>query len=160
MTDQAQKDGWYIPWLFVAFFVVIFLMNGVFLYFAISTHSGLETESAYEEGLRYNEKIEAAAGENALGWRVAIDAERTEGGETRLTVTLTDRDGRPLSGREVTARFARPVKAGDDLGVVLTARGHGRYETETNLPFPGQWDIRVLVREGERTLRESKRVVL
>jgi len=49
-----------IPWYFVIFFLVLFIVDGIFVYLATSTHTGVVTENAYEKGLRYNEVIERA----------------------------------------------------------------------------------------------------
>ena len=41
-------------------FGIVFAVNGVFVYFAVSTWPGLSQSDAYEKGLRYNEVIRAA----------------------------------------------------------------------------------------------------
>jgi len=48
-----------IPLYFVAFFVVIAIFDGIFVYLATSTHSGVVTENAYQKGLNYNQYIDA-----------------------------------------------------------------------------------------------------
>jgi len=57
------------PWVFFAMFAVIIAVNGVMVAFAFGTWTGLETDGAYEKGLSYNDTLEAARRQAALGWR-------------------------------------------------------------------------------------------
>ena len=43
-----------IPWYFVIAFIIVFAVNGVFVYTAINTNRGVVTENAYEKGLDFN----------------------------------------------------------------------------------------------------------
>ena len=72
-------------------------------------------------------------------------------GQRVITVTLTDREGRSLTGGKVAARFVRPVEKVGVVEVDLAEGMIGRYAGEVVLPARGQWDVRVLVeRAGER----------
>lgn len=44
----------YIPLYFVLAFLVVFAVNGIFVYLAVSTNHGVVTENAYEKGLDYD----------------------------------------------------------------------------------------------------------
>ena len=112
-------DRW-IPWMFVAFFVVIAMVDAVFVTFAIKTRPGTVTEQAYEKGLAYNATLDAAEKQKALGW---TDVTTYEDGI--LSFTLKDKDGKPLSGAEVTAKITRPVAEGYDSTVKLAQTGEG-----------------------------------
>ena len=46
---------------FIVFFGLIFLVNGVFLYYALTTFGGGETSNPYRKGLHYNETLAEAA---------------------------------------------------------------------------------------------------
>ena len=56
-----------IPWYFVIAFLIVFTVNGFFVYMAIRTNHGVVTENAYEKGLEYNaivKKVQAQKLEN------------------------------------------------------------------------------------------------
>ncbi len=55
--------------LLIAFFGVIFAVNGYFLYSALSTHTGVVAIEPYRKGLAYNERIAADERQKALGWQ-------------------------------------------------------------------------------------------
>ena len=60
----------------IAFFGLIFLANGIFLYYALTTFGGGEKGSPYRSGLRYNETLAEAAraAERGLEGRLSYDA--------------------------------------------------------------------------------------
>ncbi|MEZ5690885.1 MAG: FixH family protein [Rickettsiales bacterium] len=47
-----------IPWYFVMVFLLVFAINGVFAYVAITTNKGVVTDNAYEKGLDYNHIVQ------------------------------------------------------------------------------------------------------
>jgi len=61
MPDSNLPDSRFwdrmIPWYFVLAFLVVFAVNGVFVYLAVSTKHDLVVENAYENGVNYNEIV-------------------------------------------------------------------------------------------------------
>ena len=76
----------------VAFFGLIFLVNGVFIYYALSTFGGGDTSDPYRKGLHYNDTLAEAAREAEQGW----DAKLIYGASGRLALTLTRNRRGPL----------------------------------------------------------------
>jgi nitrogen fixation protein FixH len=145
-----------IPWYIVAFFVVVAILDGIFVYLATSTHTGVVTERAYDKGIAYNETVAAAEAQQALGWQgeITLAADRT------LTFSLVDADGQPLSGATVKAEFMRPTQAGMDFTVELTEDAAGLYGAAVDFPVEGLWDVRVFALEGERDFQHHQRLVV
>lgn len=54
MSKKTPNDNIRIPLYFIAAFLVVFVVNGFFVYQAINTNHGVVTENAYEKGLDYN----------------------------------------------------------------------------------------------------------
>ena len=136
--------------LMLGFFGVVFAANGVFVYLATSSWTGLYTDDAYRKGLDYNQTIERAAAQQALGWRTSVSLDAVDQSTHRLTVLLNDRTERPLDNREVTATLRGTVSAGDDIAVPLNWTGSGHYSADVALPARGQWDVRVeVVRDSD-----------
>ena len=144
----------------LGFFGLIFAVNGVFVYFALSTFNGVHTENAYIKGLNYNAMIEAAERQAALGWRMETVLAPTGRGDI-LTVTMLTADGAPVDGLDIDGMFLRPAQDGLDRPVVLQQVGPGRYDARVALPVRGQWDLRLLAtaRDGA-TYRSVERVWL
>lgn len=157
-TRTAPRDRW-IPWLIVAGFAVVVLVNGVLVYFASASFTGLQTEGHYQRGLHYNEVLAAETSERKLGWTVAVDITELGNHRIRLSVAARDKAGAPLDGAEVRVRLVRPVQAGHDVDVTLAAAGAGRYAAEVELPLQGQWDILAQISHPSGKYNTAKRIV-
>ena len=57
---KNRKDGRIVLMALIAFFVVFASVDAYFVYKALSTHTGVVVEHAYEVGLNYNDIIEQA----------------------------------------------------------------------------------------------------
>ncbi len=53
-AKNKPNDNVRIPLYFVLAFLVVFAVNGVFVYNALTTHHGVVTENAYEKGLDFD----------------------------------------------------------------------------------------------------------
>lgn len=149
----AKPSDKYIPLYFVAFFTVVFAVNGVFVYKAVSTHTGVVTEDAYEKGLAYNKVIAAVDAQEALGLTSKIEVLGND-----IIYSLTDKNGK-LVKADVSARLIRPNQSGYDYDVKLQAED-GQYKAEANFPLKGLWRIEVLAKWDGQTYQQSKRVVV
>jgi nitrogen fixation protein FixH len=163
MTETLRRrfgGGRWIPWTFVAFFLVVFAVNGVMVTVAFTTWTGVTIQNPYERGRAYNDVLAAVRAQEALGWRADL---RFEGGNPthgRLGLTLADRDGRPLPGAVVRARFVRPSHQGFDFELPLLEREAGRYGAAFELPLPGLWEVRVHAVRAGQSYRLTDRIVV
>ena len=57
----------------VAFFGVVFAVNGVFFWFASDSWTGLSTEDAYRKGIAFNDQLARADAQKRLGWTAETD---------------------------------------------------------------------------------------
>ncbi|HTO82648.1 MAG TPA: FixH family protein [Methylomirabilota bacterium] len=168
-ADRESNRGWWYPLIFVFGLAIVIAVNGILVTTAIRSFSGLETDSAYQEGLAYNATIAAAQDQERLGWRMQLKVAPPPAGATSRTVELTasfaDHDGKPLTHRSVEALFVRPTLAGHDFKVTLAGQGSGVYGAAVEAPLSGQWDVTVLARyraaDGtDRTWQTTRRLYL
>jgi nitrogen fixation protein FixH len=145
-----------IPLYFVAFFVAIAIFDGIFIYLATSTHSGVVTENAYQKGLNYNQYIDAYNQQEIVGWSGNIDFIKSS-----LIFQLNDKQDQPIETAKVVAHISRSTKSGLDFKVLLEHKSKGMYENKTiNFPLKGQWDIRVLAQRNQQKFQKSKRIIV
>jgi nitrogen fixation protein FixH len=155
---RRRQPGHWIPWLFIGLFMIVLAANGVMIAIAVATFTGLETENAYQKGLAYNDRLEAVAEQERLGWRADFAATSGGGSQVELTLELADRLGAPIASAEVEARLVRPVQAGHDLTVRLEETDPGRYAAAVDLPLPGQWDVRLAAKARDSAYRLTERI--
>jgi len=151
---KQRPDGWWYPWIFVAFFAVVIGVNGVMITIATGTFTGLDTKDHYRKGLAYNESIKGARQQAALGWTVDVAALGD-----RLAVEFKDKEGKAITGLALSGMMTRPTHVDDDLALgSFTETRPGYYETALSLPKKGQWDARILAVKGEQSFQMVERL--
>jgi nitrogen fixation protein FixH len=141
-----------------AFFGTMFVVNGIFVYYALTTFGGGETTDPYRKGLNYNETIAEAARQDQQDWRAQVIYGAAAG---RLTFNLSDSEGRPVSGLHFTGMLSRPVTDREDISATFEEVTSGTYAADVKLA-PGQWVIELqsdeLSRDGAPTYRLKQRL--
>jgi len=153
-------DGRHVLLGFIAFFGVIFLVNGIFLYFALTTFGGGDTSDPYRKGLHYNDTLAQSARLAELGWKEQL----VYGAETgRLALSLSDKDGQPVSGLHIDATVGRAATDRQDIAVKLGEAQAGNYTAVLRLA-PGQWVVQLqsedLSRAGDPAYRLKQRILV
>jgi nitrogen fixation protein FixH len=154
MTDAtaaaggAPLSGAKVLAILLTFFGVIFAVNGVMMFDAISTFSGQTNDHPYEVGLKYNTQIAAAAAQNGRRWNV----------ETTLSdgvrVTFRDADGQLLAGLTVSGVYAAPAAVKRDRAFAMTEVSPGVYSGPA--APAGMWDLRLVAQRDDAIVFQSE----
>ncbi len=161
---KTRKSGWWYPYIFVAAFMVVLVANGIMIYSATSTFTGLETENHYEKGNAYNTNIAMTRRQAELGWQVEakVDpvADSSMGARRLVAVeaSFKTKDGASLDGMAVRALFIRPVQPGHDVSIPLVSKGNGLYAARAELDFHGVWDLRVVAIAEKDSYQLAQRI--
>ncbi len=158
MTAAAlARRSRHIPWLFVLGFAIVVAVNGVMIWFAVGSFSGLYTPKPRDRGLRYNDVVAAQQARDTLGWRIEANwRPRSD----RLELVLTDRTGAPLDGARVTVELVRPAEKRPPLGVTMAAVDAGRHAGYAALPARGNWDLDIVVERDGQRFAQTRRMFL
>lgn len=166
-TTRITMSRWlaqyrWVPWAFVACFVLIFAVNGGLVYYALESWPGLTTDHAYDEGLAYNRVIDETAKEAKLGWKFSIDFARADKGSLsgRLVIDAKDGAGAALEGLAIRADLVRPVGDMPEMRFPVSGDGNGHYEAKLTLPRPGQWQVYIVAREGGTVFHTGARILV
>jgi nitrogen fixation protein FixH len=153
VTHDPRRSRW-IPWVFVGGMLLVVAVNAVLVVAALSTFTGVTTGRSYDRGRAYNQVLEEAARQEALGWRAGITLDGAA-----LHVAVTDREGLPVGGR-LTGTLLRPLE-GTEQPLDLAAAGPGRFLAALPALQPGQWEARLTLAgpQGQRfDIRQRIRV--
>ncbi len=146
---------------FLLFFGTIIAMNVTMLRLATSTFPGLETDSAYRAGQRFNREAAAAAEQAARGWRVEAAIVRDAAGAAHVAVSALDRDGRALTDLKGSVRLSHPADRRRDGVADLVPAAPGRFEATLPGIAPGRWTaVIAFERDGERLFLSRTRTVV
>jgi nitrogen fixation protein FixH len=129
----------------LAFFGAVFAVNGLLMYQALSTHTGLVANEPYRMGLAYNERIGAAARQAQLGWSERLDFGR----DGHALFVLAERDGRPVRGLRVEGVLGRPASNAHDVKLAFVETAPGEYAAQTAQVPAGSWLIALEARARE-----------
>lgn len=138
MAEQKPLTGRKVLAIMVAAFAVIIAANLTMLFAATGSFPGLVVKNSYIASQEFDRKT---AAQRALGWTAATEYEAG-----RLTVTMTGRDGEPVTGLAVVAVIGRPASDRDDVRLPLTEPAGARlgtYAAALDLA-PGRWRIEIL----------------
>jgi len=162
MSKSKRADGWWYPWIFVAGFCIVFPVNGLMAYFAVSTWTGLETKDYFNQGKSYNDVLEQRARQDALGWKVDFGYENVpvtddpRAGVFRLH--FTDKADHNLNNLYISAIAKRPTQEGYDQELIFTYKGKGTYVAKATLALPGLWELRYTATRGDDLFKMRSRV--
>ncbi|WP_018149375.1 FixH family protein [Henriciella marina] len=136
---EAKLKGWHVLLIFLAFFGVMFAVNGVFLYNAITSFPGEDIKKSYVQGLDYNDTLEARKEQVAAGWKI-----RAGVAGDRLRVEMDAPEAMARRELIVTATMRRAVTSHDDVELTLSPDEPGGVFSAA-LPdlAPGRWDVLV-----------------
>jgi nitrogen fixation protein FixH len=143
----------------LGFFGTILAMNVFMVRVALSSFSGVETESSYKAGLAFKKDLAAAQAQEERRWAVDADLQKESDG-TMVTVTVRDPESRPLTGLVTTARLSHPTDKRNDVTLDLSEVAPGRFQGLA-ATFQGQWDLVIEIRRDVETVfRSRSRVIL
>ncbi len=153
---EKKLKGWHVLLIFLAFFGVMFAVNGVFLYHAITSFPGEDVKKSYVQGLNYNQTLEARATQTELGWKAEAGLVDDE-----LVFRLQDEFGDPVSGYPVIAEARRLTTDSEDRVLTLAPGLHGEYRAFSGQLASGSWrvDFRVLDHDAEAILFTARKQV-
>ena len=157
LSPRVWTSRTFLFWI-LGFFAVVFAANAVFLWFAADSWSGLAAEESYRRGIDYNQVLDRATRQNALGWSTEAEFVQLGANSGTLSLALKEASGAAIENRDVQVRVSRPVGAGEGFSAALPMTSPGRYTAKIILPTAGQWDVRFEVAKpnGEPYLIETR----
>jgi nitrogen fixation protein FixH len=134
MNTQANHPftGRHMLSIMLAFFAAVFAANMSLVYFANHSWTGLVVKNSYVASQEFNkttQRLEQAAAD----FHAALKYENG-----KLSITLTDNSGQPVSGGIMKATLGRPSHEGEDQSFILLAQGNGVFVADHVLA-KGQW---------------------
>ena len=162
MSKSKRADGWWYPWIFVAGFGVVILVNGFMAYTAVHSWTGLENQHAFQHAQAYNAELAQRKTQALMGWQGHAEfvaqptQESAEAGVLHLRIT--DRQGQGVSGLVVGALAMRPTSEGHDRNLTFVEQEPGVYVTPADLPLPGQWELRITATRADDVFKMRQRI--
>lgn len=135
LAMETRLKGKHVLFILLGFFGIVFAVNGVFLYSALSTLPGEERGATYEAGLRYNTTLAEERTQEGLRW--SHKSQISPG--TPLTVTVANADGSPVAGLAIEGWLERPASNSANRKIAFKEVDAGRYEAAVEAADAGAW---------------------
>ncbi len=123
----------------------------VLLTLALGDPSMVAEPDYYQKALAWEETQQQRATNAALGWSVEVDSRSVDLTRRELRVVPRDAGGEVLEGAEVSVEAFHKARRAQPVQATLQARDGGAYSAVLPLRRPGLWELRLVVRRGERT---------
>jgi nitrogen fixation protein FixH len=134
---RRELKGRHVLMMLIAFFGVVFSVNGVFLAQALQTYTGVVSVEPYVKGLKYNDRIAAGERQAKLGWHETLSL----GVDGAISLAIADDGGRPVRGLKFVGSIGRPSTNSRDRAVALVETDPGRYVARTTALDEGTWVV-------------------
>jgi nitrogen fixation protein FixH len=157
-ATSGELTGRHVLAMLCAFFFVMFAANIALIYFALHTLHGSELENPYDASQAFNGQIAEARAQAERSWTANVMT-RAEGQGERIMVEFRDRDGAPIPGLAVTARFEHPFDAALDRLATLGSSGVD-YEGVATPIRPGRWTLVIEASRGTQRMFRSENKLL
>lgn len=159
--SERELTGRMVLLLLVAFFGIVFAVNGVMVREALSTFGGVETDSSYKAGQMFEHEVALAKAQDGRHWQVDAKLTPAAAGGTVLDIVARDAKGAALTGLAAVVTFERPPDRRLDRTLAVAEVSPGHFRGSAAALAGGQWTIVIeLSRQGARRFRSVSRVVL
>lgn len=139
-ADSAPFKAWHAFLWFAGFFGVMFAVNGIFLWTAITTFPGEDVKKSYLTGLTYNAELDRRAHQTEAGWNAGIGVSGS-GAQRQFTIRLMTKDRDALPAGAVTLDIRHPADRARDRTIALVPLGAGEYAADAADFAPGIWTV-------------------
>ena len=144
--------GWHMLAGFAAFFGVIIAVNFTMASLARSTFGRVVVENSYVAGQHYNEWLQRAEAQKALGWTESVRLD-----ESRHVIVRMAKGDAPLSGIAATGEATHPLGRAPAIALKFHTYDTGVVRSEQALPA-GRWQVTLSVRHNADIARYKQEI--
>ena len=138
--DGKTLKGHHVLFWMMGFFGLMFIVNGVFLWAALSSFPGEDVRHSYLQGLQFNQTIASLKHQEDMAWKAELGLIVESDGDV-LVARILDADGLALPSRNVTAELRRAATQDSDIILEMLPVGSGEYQAVLPVLSKGAWHV-------------------
>ena len=151
---MVKKKGRFIPYIIVAFFILIAVSDISLFIVAKDTFTGLVTENPYQKGIDFGKINDRQKDLVTSDWQGDISYQNKE-----ITFSLADKQGNPVDDAKVLLKVISPVTDKYDRTIEMRKSKGGLYKASYLFPKQGRWDIKIKAVKEKRQYFDHKRIL-
>lgn len=141
-VERGRFKGWHALLWFLGFFGFMFVVNGIFLWTAITTFPGEDVEKSYLTGIDYNQEIARRTHQENAGWSAEIGTSGQLPHRT-IHVRLIQKDGSVLATSGTVLLLRHPADRNLDRELELAPASAGVQTASLEGVGPGRWTVQI-----------------
>lgn len=175
VDEEPEQKGWFHwgPAIIVCFFLILAVVDSIIITLASKgassefmerflpePRSGAKIVSAFpgevsndyqEKYDQFNNYLEDRVEQRERGWVISNGWQQkpVNGKASVFSIDVKDKEGQPVTGAQVEARFLRPGDSRLDQTLMLSEHVRGSYGNSVTLTAPGLWSVVLTVVQGE-----------
>ncbi len=138
--EPKTLKGHHVLFWLLGFFGLMFVVNGVFLWAALTSFPGEDVRHSYLQGLQFNKTITSRQHQENKAWKAELGLVAEPGGNV-LVARILDADGLALPSRNVTAELRRAATQDSDIILEMLPVGSGEYRAALPIMVTGAWHV-------------------
>lgn len=150
-TSEKQLTGRHVLLMLLAFFGVMFVVNIIFAYLAVTSFTGEDVPKSYQQGVEYNKTIQARQAQQTLNWAVYANSYKADDQDTTIVVKILDETSQPVPDLSVTGIMRHPTDKAFDRNVELQSYEDGLYRANIDLT-DGTWTLVATAKVKDRAV--------
>ena len=158
-NKASRQDSGFIPYIFIIFFAIIFIVNFSYIYISQKTWRGIYTKNSYQKGLKYNQTLEYVKQQKANGLELDANFFSEKNNIGKLTVCLLDKNKQFIKDAKLIAKITRPTQEGFDFTQNLSPQKNCFVAT-INFPLKGLWNVEIQAFADKNVVQIVKRYVV
>lgn len=178
MFSQKHKQGWRNPWAIGLVAVVLAgVLINVKMFWNVLHHPTrlLDEDYSVKNHDKHDAKwVQQQAERSTLGWQVRLHSPHQLQNDSLATaaaakfillanpsvisIELKDREGNPIKGGQVEIAAQWPGNPAFDFNLSLQESSAGHYEAEAKFPRPGNWDLVIKAKQGDRLFEMEQKI--
>ncbi len=160
-SSKTKLTGKHVLFMFLAFFGVIFIVNGIFLSQAIKSFPGEISKKSYVQGINYNDTIHEKHQQVLLGWRSEIGVMHSEDTQKNsvLVARFFDKDDQPLNELQVNAVLNQHSSKHQNVSFPMQFSANGEYAHPIDSLETGRWTVQIEVKKSSEIFFKAQKEI-
>jgi nitrogen fixation protein FixH len=142
----------YWPYFLFGIFVVVIIVNIIYIFIAQKTWTGIYTPNSYRKGVEYNQAIKNVEEQYKLGLKINTNIKKNSYNSYFIDCLVTDKSGNFVSGYDIIYKFKYLPREGFDFE-------EKQYNVSTsfyNVLFSmnGKWQLDIIIKKGDKIVQD------
>jgi nitrogen fixation protein FixH len=146
-----------IPFFIITFFLLIILLDSIFIYIAKRSYSGVYTTNHYQKGVDFDKLNKLPIYHLKTGWKGELNYDPNHG---NLEIKILDQNNDPVKLQSIEVKALRTVTDKYDFSIAVKEQSPNIFTANLFFPLKGKWELRVKVKAENQTFIFSKTIVL